>query len=393
MTNPVTPSRSISSTLARLASPTAASSISAAEIALDLSHIFRNEVSPVQAGILLYALHLTKLDRDPDVLAACASAMRDVAAQVDQNVLYRVVNQRGKAKGGYGGGLVGTGGDGHSTFNVSTTASILASPLLMIAKHGNNASTSKSGSADFLQATQPAAPSIDAITAYTLPRVYEKSNYAFLYAKVWHPGMRFAAPIRKELSPIRTIFNLLGPLANPVADTGLVEAQMVGVMTPELGPIFVNALKLSGANKALVVCGAEKLDELSCAGPSYCWRLRNGEIDHFVLSPSDFGLSTHPLSEVGGGKEPAENAEILMRILRNELPRDDPILHFVLLNTAALLVTAGVCDVDESDTVRETGPGSGRWKEGIRRARWCIESGAALREWEAFVEVSNSLVT
>lgn len=295
---------------------------------------------------------------------------------------------------------MGTGGDGHNTYNVSTTASIIASPLLMIAKHGNNSSTSLSGSADLLL-NAPKAPVIAATNAATLVRIYEKTNYTFLYAREWHPGMKYAAPIRKEV-PVRTIFNLLGPLANPVHDTDLVEARILGVAKQEMGRVFADALKLSGAKKAMVVCGKENMDELSCAGPTTCWRLHEEggqvEIDEFTLSPEDFGLPRHPLSEVSGGKEPRENAQILMKILKNEMPNDDPVLQFVLLNTAALFAISGVCDAgaststaDGGDVIEERGPGGLRWKEGIRRARWCIESGAALKEWDSFVDVTNEL--
>ena len=123
------------------------------------------------------------------------------------------------------------------------------------------------------------------------------------------------------------------------------------------------------------------------------------EITQLTMSPEDFGLPRYPLSVVRGGKGPAENAQTLMKILRNELPKDDPVLAFVLLNTACLLTVSGICEADESHmgpgddgkVVKERGPGGLRWKEGLRRARWCVESGAALSEWERFVEVTNEL--
>jgi len=122
-------------------------------------------------------------------------------------------------------------------------------------------------------------------------------------------------------------------------------------------------------------------------------------LERFQLQPSDFGLQSHPLSEVYGGKGPRENAAKLMSILRNELPRDDPVLNFVLMNAAALLVTSGVCEADASDmgpedsreVIQERGPGGGRWKEGVRRARWAIESGEALRNLEGFIDITNRL--
>lgn len=251
----------------------------------------------------------------------------------------------------------------------------------------------------------PVPPNLVAVRPETIAAVYDKSNYAFLFAPVFHPGMKFVAPIRKELG-WRTIFNLLGPLANPIE--GHIEARLLGVARRDIGPVFAEALKMSGARKALVVCGEEDLDEISCAGRSFCWRLVDSpgsadgvEIENFTLCAADFGLPAHPLEEVSPGKEPHENAEILTRLLQNQLPRDDPILHFVLMNTSALFVVSGICDADTSDmghgddgkVILERGPGNGRWKEGVRRARWAVESGEAWRQWQQFVAVSNSVAS
>lgn len=307
---------------------------------------------------------------------------------------------------------MGTGGDSHSTFNVSTTASILASSLLLLAKHGNRASTSMSGSADLLCSMLPTAPNLHAVTADTIQHIYETTNYAFLFAPVFHPGMKYVATVRRELG-WRTIFNLLGPLASPV--DGAIEARIVGVARRDLGPVFAEALRMSGAKKAMVVCGAEDLDEISCAGTTYCWRLIEGpnpechradddetsddnapprtvvRIEHFTLSPADFGLPAAPLSRVSPGLRPQENAAILQKLLRNQLPADDPILHFVLLNAAALFEVSGVCWGGDHDAhvITEQGPGGGRWKEGVRLARWAVESGAAWKSWNGFVEATN----
>jgi anthranilate phosphoribosyltransferase len=245
-----------------------------------------------------------------------------------------------------------------------------------------------------------------AVTPETISKVYEKSNYAFLFAPVFHPGMKYVAPIRKDLG-WRTIFNLLGPLTNPVEEN--IEARLLGVARRDIGPVFAEALKMSGARKVMVVCGEEDLDEISCAGKTFCWRLVNRsthkdpapsdiDVESFTVVAADFGLPAHELSEVSPGKEPHENAAILTRLLQNELPRDDPILHFVLMNTAALFVVSGICEANTSDmgdgddgkVITERGPGGGRWKEGVRRARWAVESGAAWRQWRQFVEVSNS---
>lgn len=260
----------------------------------------------------------------------------------------------------------------------------------------------------------PRAPQLDRVRPDTLARVYSATNYAFLYAPVFHPAMRHVAAVRRQL-PWPTLFNLMGPLTNPV-DAGpgddspsLLEARVVGVRRRDLGPKFAEALRMAGARKALVVCGEEDLDEISCAGPTHCWRLRPAEagvdedhdivVDYFLLRPDDFGLSSHALSEVRPGMEPAENAALLARVLNGELHDDEPLLHFVLMNTAALFVASGICEADTSEmghgddgvVIRERGPGGGRWKEGVRRARWAIESGEAARQWASFVDITNKL--
>ncbi|KAK3323676.1 anthranilate phosphoribosyltransferase-like protein [Cercophora scortea] len=401
--------------LARLWPLGHANPVTADEIAEAISYFFTNQVSDVQAGSLLMCLHFTGLDRRADVLAKTAAAMLKSAAQIDSDQLRSVVEARGRKEGAYEGGLcdiVGTGGDSHNTFNISTTSSILASSLLLLSKHGNKASTSKSGSADLLANMLPLAPQISRVRPDTIAPLYSKTNYAFLFAPVFHPGMRYVAPIRRQL-PWRTVFNLVGPLANPVdlvssgsnPSSSLLEARMIGVARKDLGPVFAEALKLGGARKAMVVCGDEELDEISCAGNTLCWRLvpspssasAEPSVEHFLLHPTDFGLPAHPLSTVSPGKEPSENAAILARILNNEMPDDDPILHFVLINTAALFVVSGICEAETSDmgfgddgvVVTERGPGGGRWKEGVRRARWAIRSGEAARQWAAFVEATN----
>ena len=408
--------------------------VTAEEIAAVLGLVFTNQLSDIQSASFLTLLRASERDREPKTLARCAEVMRNAAVALDGQALNDVVRFRGRGEGTYEGGLcdiVGTGGDGHSTFNVSTTSSILASSLLLLSKHGNRASSSTSGSADLLQAIKPSAPNIDAVTADFLPSIYQSTNYAFLFAPKFHPGMRHAASVRKHLG-FRTIFNLLGPLVNPVHS--MIEARIVGVAERSLGLVFAEALRLSGSRKALVVCGAEELDEISCAGKTYCWHIceranpkfrrlaededdaeaeaedgnyRTDELESeprtlveiatFELEPSDFGLPTHALSDVLPGKYPEENAETLMKILQNQLS-DSPVLHFVLINTAALFAISGICNADTSDmghgddgqVIQERGPGGFRWKEGARRARWAVESGQALASLKSFIHVTSS---
>ncbi|KAL6869671.1 anthranilate phosphoribosyltransferase [Amphichorda felina] len=379
--------------------------VTADEIADAISHFFTNQVTEAQTASLLMALHFTKLDFSAEVLARCAAAMQKACAQIPVEDIRKVIAKRGRKEGQYRGGLcdiVGTGGDSHNTFNISTTSSIIASSLLLVSKHGNRASTSKSGSADLVNHMQPRAPVITAVSPSTLAEVYSATNYSFLFAPVFHTGMRYVAPVRRQL-PWRTIFNNLGPLSNPVEE--VLEARVIGVARRDLGPAFAEALRIAGCRKALIICGEEELDEVSCAGRTLCWMLKERapggevEVEHFLVQPSDFGVSSHPLDQVSGGKEPAENADLLCRILHNELADDDPLLEFILINVAALFVASGICEADTSNmgegddgqVVKERGPGGQRWKEGVRRARWALKSGEAWRQWVNFVDVTNKL--
>ena len=405
-----------------ISSPLPPPSSLARSISSALSLVFTNQLSTAQCASLLTILRVLRLDHDPYVIAACAQSMRDAAPAVDIGLLRTSIHARkAMKKGSYDGGLcdlVGTGGDGHSTFNVSTTASIIASSQVLIAKHGNRASSSTSGSADLLASIFPHPPNIEAINPSTLPALYTSTTYGFLFAPIFHPGMRHAAMIRKSLG-FPTIFNILGPLANCAEP--LIEARVVGVPNIELGSVFAEVLRLEGVRKALVVCGAERLDEISCAGLTHCWRIvekqhpeihatteeRAGDytacrkegsgptllidVEIFDITPEDFGLQRHALSEVSPGKTPQENAAILMRLLKCEMDENEPIMDFVVMNAAALLVIAGVCEAEGPEVINETGPGKGRWREGVRLAKRAIQDGTALQALEAYVEYSNGL--
>lgn len=388
----------------------------AKEIAASFALIFEEDrLSPVQTATFLTLLSTSSRDRDPDVIAACAAQMRTAALPVDLSALSAVIKPR--HQGNYHGGLcdiVGTGGSVHKTYNISTTASLIASSFLLMSKHGNKAQTSVSGAADILASIRPTFPNLTASTASNIPEIYKHCNYAFLYAPNFHPGMRLAAPVRREMG-IRTIFNLLGPLAHPIED--LVEARVVGVSDSALGHVFAEALRISAAHKprgrrkAMVVAGREGLDEISPAGETDCWMLRENnvagagavneaqrkEVEHFRLSPVDFGFRTlDSLDAVKGGRDPGENAKILMRLLEGRGKEgEEAILEVVLMNAAAMLVVSGICEGDgngdEGLVIKERGPGGGRWKEGVRRARWAVDSGAALESLKAFTEISNRL--
>ena len=196
--------------------------------------------------------------------------------------------------------------------------------------------------------------------------------FTFILAPHYHPALAMIAPYRKAL-PFRTMFNVLGPLINPARPQGM----LVGVAEPELGRTYAESLRAGGVTRALVVCGAERLDEISCAGETHFWELKDGRITEGALHPSMFGLSTHPLQEVAGGK-PEENAETFRLLLKSgeDIPeRLTPVLDFVLLNSAALLVVAGIAK---------------DYKEGVKLSRESITTGKAWKAIELFKEAGQA---
>lgn len=197
-----------------------------------------------------------------------------------------------------------------------------------------------------------------------IPRV----PFTFILAPHYHPAMAFIAPYRKAL-PFRTMFNVLGPLINPARPRGMV----LGVAEREIGETFAKSLRDGGVERALVVCGYEGLDEISYAGPTWGWELKDGAISEKTLNPEDFGLPTHPLSAVAGGT-PQDNAAVFVKLLTcgEDVPSElVPVLHFVLMNASALLVVAGVAK---------------NYKEGTQLALKSITSGKALEALETFKE-------
>jgi anthranilate phosphoribosyltransferase len=372
---------------------TNASSVTADEITDAITRISQNECSPVQTGALLTALHYTGLDMKADIIAGAAKAMRHAGRVIHGLKPHMLVAKKGTT---YQGGLVdivGTGGDGHDTFNVSTTAAIVASGCgIRICKHGSKASTSSSGSADILTALGASLVSVtpQVVSEYYAAPEHPESSFCFLFAPVYHPAMAHIAPIRKELG-CRTIFNVLGPLINPVdysVPHGL-EARILGVGRKELGRVYAETLRLLGVKRALVVCGDEQLDEISIEGYTQCWRLEGQEIEEFRIHPTGtFGIQTHPLKDVAGGKGPAENAEILQDLLAGRMKRGHPILDFVLVNAAALVAVTGAVEGEEE--LGEDGVMRGSlWKNAVNKAVEGIQSGESYRCWEKFAMVSR----
>ncbi|MEY4670757.1 MAG: anthranilate phosphoribosyltransferase [Pseudomonadota bacterium] len=255
--------------------------------------------------------------------------------------------------------VCGTGGDGQHSLNVSTAvALVVAACGVPVAKHGNRAASSKAGGADTLEALGLNLARASELAEQTLPDL----GIAFLFAQAHHPALARVGPIRKALGR-RTIFNLCGPLANPAGVT----RQLVGVAQPTLIALYKDAMELLGTEAALIVSGAEGLDELSIEGTSYMAAIGLPPLPA-ELRPEDAGLSSHPLEDLRGG-DAAYNAEALRRLLIGEAGayRDA-----VLLNSAAALVVAGQAE---------------DWFEGVEEAAEAIDKGLAKALLDCWIEI------
>jgi anthranilate phosphoribosyltransferase len=250
----------------------------------------------------------------------------------------------------------GTGGDGRGTFNISTAAALVASAAgAAVAKHGNRSVSSRSGSADVLEAL---GVRIDA-TPEATGRCLDQLGIAFLFAPGLHPAMRAVMPVRRALT-VRTLFNLLGPLTNPAG----ARRQVIGVFAAERVETVAGALCELGTEHALVVHGSDGLDEITCSGPTTVAETRDGSVRLYELEPEDFGVERHPTEALAGG-DPGENAALL-RILLEGAP--GPLRDVTLINAGAALVVAGVAE---------------EWRDGAERAAAAIDSGAAAARLEA----------
>ena len=189
--------------------------------------------------------------------------------------------------------IVGTGGDGANTINISTIASIIVSSTgIPVAKHGNRSISSRSGAADVLENL---GAKMD-LTAEQNETVLKKTDMCFMFAPVYHSSMRYAAPVRKELG-VRTVFNILGPLSNPAA----AKMQLLGVYDKDLAPALAQVLSNLGVTRGVAVCGDDGLDEITLTGKTYVNEIRNGEIISYTITPEQFGLKSCELSELIGG--------------------------------------------------------------------------------------------
>jgi anthranilate phosphoribosyltransferase len=256
----------------------------------------------------------------------------------------------------------GTGGDRAGTFNISTAAALVAAGAgIPVAKHGNRAASSRCGSADVLEAL-----GVDiTLDANGVRRCIDVAGMGFCFAPMFHPAMRHAGPARKELG-VRTIFNVLGPLANP----GRVRRQALGVGAAPLAPLMIRVLRDLGHERALVFYGEDGLDELTTTGHSRVFQLKDGQVSEYELDPQDLGLARSRPDDLLGGTAP-ENANLLRQVLGGETgPRRD----VVLLNAAAAVLAAGRSD---------------DWPHAMTVARESLDSGRARQVLDRLVESST----
>lgn len=313
-----------------------------------MNEIMSGDATPAQFGAFVTALRLK--GETVDEIAGMAQVMREHSLHVEVD-----------------GALVdtcGTGGDGSGTFNISTTAAFVAAGAgAKVAKHGNRAMSSSSGSADVLEAL---GAKID-LKPESVARCINETGFGFMFAQGFHPSMRFAAGPRREIG-IRTVFNILGPLTNP-AGAG---AQVIGVADATMASKMASALSRLGSARALVVHGNDGLDEITIADSTSVWELRDGSVSEYDISPAELGVNRSPLSEVQ-----ASNSEASAGLLREVLDgKAGPARDVVLLNAAAALLAGDIV---------------GTLSDGVQAAANSIDSGSARERMESYVALSQSL--
>ena len=315
-----------------------------------MNEIMSGETTPTQNAAFLAALS-TKSARaeTTDEIAGCASAMREKATRVDagENLFE----------------IVGTGGDNAHSFNISTTSALVAAAGGMrVAKHGNRAASSKSGTADCLEAL---GVNIDQ-SPEKCRELLDTAGMCFFFAQKYHTSMKYVGAIRRELG-FRTVFNILGPLTNP----GHPSMQLLGVYDEYLVQPLAQVLMNLGVKRGMVVYGQDKLDEISLSAPTTVCEFQDGWMKNYVITPEQFGLKRCDKQDLVGGS-PAENAAITRAILAGEKgPKRDA----VLMNAGAALYIGGKA-ADLAD--------------GIRLAAELIDSGKATQTLDKMIEVSNA---
>ena len=315
-----------------------------------MRQIMRGDVSPTLVAAIVAALRVKK--ETIGEIAGAARVMRELAAKVDVGAPPDFVD------------IVGTGGDGAHTFNISTASMFVAAAAgAKVAKHGNRSVSSKSGSADVLEALGAA---ID-LDAAQVAQCFAQTGIGFMFAPNHHPAMKVVAPVRKELG-VRTLFNILGPLTNPAGAPNI----LMGVFHPDLVGIQVRALQRLGARHALVVWGRDGMDEISLGAATLVGELRDGEVREYVIEPEDFGF-TMASSRNLRVAHAHESKALLLEALDDTpgVARD-----IVLLNAGAALYAADL---------------AGSIQDGIDRARAALASGAARAKLDAFVAATRQL--
>jgi anthranilate phosphoribosyltransferase len=311
--------------------------------------IMSGEMSPVMMAALITGLRVKK--ETIGEITAAAQVMREFSTKVHVQDSTHLVD------------IVGTGGDGSHTFNISTCSMFVAAAAgAKVSKHGGRSVSSKSGSADVMEAL---GVNIN-LSPEAIAKCIETVGVGFMFAPNHHPAMKNVAPVRKELG-VRTIFNLLGPLTNPAGAPNI----LMGVFHPDLVGIQVRALQRLGAEHAVVVYGRDGMDEVSLGAATMVGELRNGEITEYEIHPEDFGMVM--ASNRALKVETAEESKaMLLGVLDNQLgaPRD-----IVILNAGAALYAANVTDSIEA---------------GIAKARGAIESGAAKAKLEQLIAASTA---
>lgn len=318
-----------------------------AEASEVMDEIMSGETSQIQTAAFLAALS-TKGETIEEI-TACAEGMRRHALKLNHN--YDLLE------------IVGTGGDGAKTFNISTTSAfVIAAGGIKVAKHGNRAASSKSGAADVLEAL---GVNID-LTPEKCVQLLGDVGFCFMFAQKYHSSMKYVGPVRKELG-IRTIFNILGPLTNPA----LANMQVLGVYSEELVEPMAKALSNLGVRRGMAVYGKDKLDEISVSAPTVVCEFDNGEFKTYEISPEDFGLSLRSKAEIVGGT-PEENAAITLDVLSGKkgAKRDA-----VLMNSGAGLYIGGKAK---------------SLAEGVEMASQLIDSGAAKAKLEEMIKASRA---
>ena len=322
------------------------SSLTVEEASSVMRQIMLGETTPAQLGSFLTALSLK--GESIEEIAGMATVMREFALRV--NVDGMIVDS------------VGTGGDGLNTFNISTASGLVAAGAgLKVAKHGNRAASGTCGSADVLEEL---GVNIE-LSPEGVERCIRESGIGFMFAQAFHPSMRHAGPVRREIG-IRTVFNILGPLTNPAG----AQSMLVGVAFPEMGEKMASVLNLLNTCHSIIVHGEGGLDEMTLGGSTTVWEVSGGHVTPWTLSGAETGLPVTPIENVRGGDKVA-NAATMRRLLNGE---GGPVRDYVLLNSAGVLLIG--------DLVTDI-------RDGIQLAAQSIDSGAAKECMESMIEVSK----